>query len=73
MEWLFIATPIAVGVISRWLWLRYCRHCVDRAVQQGQQIDPAEVIRAAHLLPIARPPERRAERPNELEADGSNG
>jgi hypothetical protein len=42
------------------LRLRFYRHVVDKAAEQGRPIDPAGVIRAANLWPLSRPSERPA-------------
>jgi hypothetical protein len=66
VEWLpFIgAATSAAAVIGVWLRLRFYRHVVNKAAEQGRPIDPAEVIRAAHLWPLSRPSERPAVDPS---------
>ena len=34
-------------VISKWLWLRYCRYVHDQAVARGQNPNPVQMIREA--------------------------
>jgi len=45
-----------VRVISLKMRLRFSRYVVDRAVEQGQPIDPVEIINAATSKSPARPP-----------------
>jgi hypothetical protein len=48
-----IATSAAI-VICFWLWLRFCRHVYDQAVELDQKPDPQKMIKAASQSPLRR-------------------
>jgi hypothetical protein len=48
-----IATSAAI-VICFWLWLSYCRHIYDKAIEHKQKPDPHKMIKAASRGPFHR-------------------
>jgi hypothetical protein len=48
-----IVMSVAI-MICFWLWLRFCRHVDDQAIEHDQRPDPQKMIKAASRGPIRR-------------------